>query len=87
MQSARAPSSSLFVETSYYGGVDGGSVFEVSKTCVFLFFCLQIKLSCGSSDELISVTEPNRCEYSMEFRTLALCEDLSEETHDLHEEL
>lgn len=46
----------------------------------------EVKLSCGSSDELVSVAEPNRCEYAMEFKTLAMCEDMSEHAHG-HEEL
>ncbi|XP_076760479.1 glucosidase 2 subunit beta [Xylocopa sonorina] len=32
-----------------------------------------VNLSCGKENKLISVTEPNRCEYAMEFSTPALC--------------
>ncbi|XP_043253304.1 glucosidase 2 subunit beta [Colletes gigas] len=45
-----------------------------------------IDLSCGKENKLISVTEPSRCEYSMEFSTPALC-NLSTESVDAHDEL
>ncbi|XP_012532319.1 glucosidase 2 subunit beta [Monomorium pharaonis] len=45
-----------------------------------------VTLSCGTEDKLISVTEPNRCEYAMEFSTPALCNPSATET-DRHDEL
>ncbi len=33
-----------------------------------------ITLKCGLEDELLSASEPNRCEYAMEFSTPAVCE-------------
>lgn len=45
-----------------------------------------VNLSCGKENKLISVTEPNRCEYSMEFVTPALCNP-NMEPADTHDEL
>ncbi|XP_053973775.1 glucosidase 2 subunit beta [Hylaeus volcanicus] len=45
-----------------------------------------VNLSCGKENKLVSVTEPNRCEYAMEFSTPALC-NLSIESTDAHDEL
>ena len=43
-----------------------------------------ISLKCGLEDALLSASEPNRCEYAMEFSTPAVCEPLK---HIVHEEL
>ena len=43
-----------------------------------------ISLKCGLEDALLSASEPNRCEYAMEFSTPAVCEPLR---HIVHEEL
>lgn len=45
-----------------------------------------VTLSCGTENKLISVTEPSRCEYAMEFSTPALCNPSATET-DRHDEL
>ncbi|XP_043501870.1 glucosidase 2 subunit beta [Polistes fuscatus] len=45
-----------------------------------------VNLSCGKENKLISVTEPSRCEYAMEFVTPALCNP-STEKQDTHDEL
>ncbi|XP_011262447.1 glucosidase 2 subunit beta isoform X2 [Camponotus floridanus] len=45
-----------------------------------------VTLSCGTENKLISVTEPSRCEYAMEFSTPALCNP-SSDTTDKHDEL
>lgn len=45
-----------------------------------------INLSCGKENKLISVTEPSRCEYAMEFTTPALCNP-SVESANAHDEL
>lgn len=45
-----------------------------------------VNLSCGKENKLISVTEPNRCEYAMEFTTPALCNP-NMESADTHDEL
>ena len=45
-----------------------------------------VNLSCGRENKLISVTEPSRCEYAMEFSTPALCNP-SVESADTHDEL
>ena len=45
-----------------------------------------VSLSCGRENKLISVTEPSRCEYAMEFTTPALCNP-SAESADTHDEL
>ncbi|KYN00477.1 PREDICTED: glucosidase 2 subunit beta [Cyphomyrmex costatus] len=46
-----------------------------------------VTLSCGTENKLISVTEPSRCEYAMEFSTPALCNPNAAETADKHDEL
>ncbi|XP_076235961.1 glucosidase 2 subunit beta [Calliopsis andreniformis] len=45
-----------------------------------------VNLTCGKENKLISVTEPSRCEYVMEFSTPALCNP-SMEVGDTHDEL
>lgn len=42
-----------------------------------------VTLKCGLTDELLSASEPNRCEYAMDFTTPAVCEHLKH----THEEL
>lgn len=46
-----------------------------------------VTLSCGIENKLISVTEPSRCEYAMEFSTPALCNPSTVDTTDKHDEL
>lgn len=46
-----------------------------------------VTLSCGLENKLTSVTEPNRCEYAMEFSTPALCNPNIIATTDTHDEL
>lgn len=41
----------------------------------------KIMLECGVSNELVAASEPNRCEYAMNFVTPAVCK------RHLHEEL
>ncbi|KAI5751925.1 hypothetical protein M8J77_012157 [Diaphorina citri] len=41
-----------------------------------------VRIKCGLENELISVTEPNRCEYLFEFLTPAACVSHSKELHD-----
>lgn len=36
-------------------------------------FFTQVHLSCGLEPKLVSVTEPNRCEYLMEFEVPSVC--------------
>ncbi|KAL6259018.1 hypothetical protein P5V15_008940 [Pogonomyrmex californicus] len=45
-----------------------------------------VTLSCGTENKLVSVSEPSRCEYAMEFSTPALCNPSAAET-DRHDEL
>ena len=45
-----------------------------------------VTLTCGIEHKLISVTEPSRCEYAMEFSTPAVCK-LHPEVTDTHDEL
>lgn len=45
-----------------------------------------VTLTCGIEHKLISVTEPSRCEYAMEFSTPAVCKILPE-VSDSHDEL
>ena len=44
-----------------------------------------VSLKCGLDDQLLSASEPNRCEYAMEFSTPAVCEPLPHNV--IHEEL
>lgn len=46
-----------------------------------------VTLSCGIENKLVSVTEPSRCEYAMEFSTPALCNPSLLEAADTHDEL
>jgi len=50
---------------------------------------LQVHLTCGMENELISVSEPNRCEYEFKFTTPAVCSEpvKPDEAADLHDEL
>ncbi|KAK9294408.1 hypothetical protein QLX08_010966 [Tetragonisca angustula] len=45
-----------------------------------------VNLSCGRENKLVSVTEPSRCEYAMEFSTPAVC-NLSQDSTNTHDEL
>lgn len=45
-----------------------------------------VNLSCGTENKILSVSEPSRCEYAMEFATPAVCY-VSNETADSHDEL
>ena len=45
-----------------------------------------ISIKCGTEDELLSASEPNRCEYAMDFSTPAACTH-SLPNRDIHEEL
>ena len=40
-----------------------------------------ITLKCGLEDRLLSASEPNRCEYAMEFSTPAVCEQIERTSH------
>lgn len=46
-----------------------------------------VTMLCGTENKLISVTEPSRCEYAMEFSTPALCNPSSADSADKHDEL
>ncbi|XP_075975886.1 glucosidase 2 subunit beta [Anticarsia gemmatalis] len=47
-----------------------------------------VQISCGLETKLLSVTEPYRCEYKMEFTTPAACDDVSNAPlHASHDEL
>lgn len=45
----------------------------------------EIILRCGSANELVQVSEPSRCEYLMEFKTPAACQDIDIEGAHAHE--
>ena len=45
-----------------------------------------VNLSCGRENKLVSVTEPSRCEYAMEFSTPAVC-NLGQDSANAHDEL
>ena len=52
----------------------------------FLFFCHhQVNLKCGSTNELVQVMEPSRCEYLMEFKTPAACQSIDGDLSSFHE--
>lgn len=47
-----------------------------------------VHVTCGSENKLVSVAEPNRCEYVFEFSTPAACRGVSDEqSDDMHDEL
>eukprot|EP00794_Sanderia_malayensis_P007787 gene7787-8632_t len=48
---------------------------------------MTVKLHCGEKNEVKSVSEPNRCEYEMDFKTPAACQDPEHLSHTQHEEL
>ena len=52
---------------------------------------VDVSLRCGLSNQVISASEPNRCEYAFEFRTPALCvitdDHLAQEANQSHDEL
>lgn len=41
-----------------------------------------IKLQCGLEDKLLSASEPNRCEYAMDFSTPAVCTPTARNPHE-----
>lgn len=45
----------------------------------------EINLKCGSTNELVQVSEPSRCEYQMEFKTPAACQSIDGDVSFLHE--
>lgn len=46
-----------------------------------------VSLSCGLENKVLSVSEPNRCEYAMELATPALCNPEGAGVADVHDEL
>ncbi|KAM7436682.1 hypothetical protein ABFA07_013596 [Porites harrisoni] len=44
-----------------------------------------VNLRCGSTNELVQVTEPSRCEYLMEFKTPAACQNVDVESSFTHQ--
>ncbi|XP_065156974.1 glucosidase 2 subunit beta-like [Atheta coriaria] len=47
----------------------------------------RVQVSCSSENKLISVAEPNRCEYLFEFSTPAACYEVEQHPDDVHDEL
>ena len=47
----------------------------------------KVRLYCGVENKIISVTEPNRCEYEMKFETPTACDDQFEKASHEHSEL
>lgn len=48
---------------------------------------VQVVLKCSAEEAVVSVSEPNRCEYELEFATAGACNRLEPVDHLLHEEL
>ena len=46
-----------------------------------------VTLKCGTENKILLVTEPNRCEYAMEFSTPAVCNVNVENVDNMHDEL
>ncbi|KAL1490280.1 hypothetical protein ABEB36_013001 [Hypothenemus hampei] len=49
----------------------------------------KVKINCGSENKLLSVSEPNRCEYAFEFETPAACKGFGDQQgeKEVHDEL
>lgn len=69
------PPENLYSVMRYEGGEKCWNGPERSAT---------ITIVCGHEDKLLSASEPNKCEYAMEFSTPAVCEPVK---HTIHEEL
>ena len=67
---------------------EGDSLKEGSANLLFgiIFFgklrenenvtILQVKIECGTTNEIYAASEPNRCEYEFKYRTPAACASL-----------
>jgi len=47
----------------------------------------KVFLSCGLENKIVSVSEPNKCEYEMKFETPAVCEQMTSDEQISHQEL
>ena len=53
---------------------DNSDVFHVDFTLMLLFLTtLQVKVECGTTNEIYAASEPNRCEYEFKYRSPAAC--------------
>ena len=51
--------------------------FEVDFTLMLLCVTtLQVKIECGTTNEIYAASEPNRCEYEFKYRSPAACASL-----------
>ena len=48
---------------------------------VYIRLSIQVKLTCGTTNQLLAASEPNRCEYEYVFQTPAVCEPVSPDKH------
>lgn len=46
-----------------------------------------VYLTCGLENNLVSVSEPNKCEYEMKFETPAVCHEINSTENNVHQEL
>ena len=53
-----------------------GKLRENEKKIGLFVTILQVKIECGTTNEIYAASEPNRCEYEFKYRTPAACASL-----------
>lgn len=61
-------------------------LYIICLEMILFNFLLQVNITCGLENEVLSAHEPNKCEYVLEFQTPAACR-LPGNSGDLHDEL
>jgi len=50
-------------------------------------FCRQVNVNCGKENQLLTATEPNKCEYEFQFVTPTACSQVPSPADESHDEL